>query len=370
MNPRDIRARLPSDLLSWRIPGPDLIDDVTLWENARKIFEDVNIYLWQWTDPCYQRAREGDMVLSSGFAYIRKQRVESWGSITKRFNNLNGSCHGATMADGHSAVARIIAIGDGGQNHLNALRKLACGADSLLVDNHTIPLWREVHFEDMVFGVFPFIGETLENCYAPWIKNSVGDIIDMILQALQGLAFVHSRNIAHRDADKANFLVQWHPESLDTMQVPIVRPRVYLNDFERAWELPTCIFSNDMDPLSHIYSRPTAPEVQSGEPYDAFKTDVWQFSASFWDFRSTVPAIDEVLEAMRGDNAATRPSSSEARDRLAVAFHSTAPIHLLIPPEVHEELLVCDHVECDRFPGGIAQRANAWSSRLRGVSDL
>ena len=55
----------------------------------------------------------------------------------------------------------------------------------MLVDNHTIPLWREVHFEDMVFGVFPFVGETLENCYAPWIQNSFGDIIDMILQALE-----------------------------------------------------------------------------------------------------------------------------------------------------------------------------------------
>ncbi|KAI0332651.1 hypothetical protein GY45DRAFT_462567 [Cubamyces sp. BRFM 1775] len=205
MDPKDIRARLPSNLLSWRNPGPSHIDDMTLWENAREIFENVNIYLWRWTDPCYQRAREGDMVLSSGFAYVRPQRVSHWGAITKRFNNLNGSCHGATTADGHSAVARIIAIGDSGQHHLNALRKLACGADSLLVDNHTIPLWREVHFEDMVFGIFPFIGGHLGNCYAPWLKNSVGDIADMILQALEGLAFIHSKNIAHRTRQTSSF---------------------------------------------------------------------------------------------------------------------------------------------------------------------
>ena len=99
--------------------------------------------------------------------------------------NQNGLCHGATTADGHSAIVRIISIGDEGKNHLQVLRKIARGNDSLLVDNHAVPLWREVHFEDMVFGVFPFIGGCLFECYAPWIKNSVGDIVDMILQAIE-----------------------------------------------------------------------------------------------------------------------------------------------------------------------------------------
>ena len=99
--------------------------------------------------------------------------------------NQNGLCHGATTADGHSVVVRIISIGNEGNNHLQVLRKIARGNDSLLVDNHAVPLWREVHFEDMVFGVFPFIGCDLFDIYAPWIKNSVGDIVDMILQAIE-----------------------------------------------------------------------------------------------------------------------------------------------------------------------------------------
>ncbi|KAI0323995.1 hypothetical protein GY45DRAFT_1227535, partial [Cubamyces sp. BRFM 1775] len=64
--------------------------------------------------------------------------------------------------------------------------------------------------------------------------------------------------------------------------------------------------------------------------YDAFKADVWQFADSLWNFRSTIPAINEILAAMQGANPTTRPSSSEARDRLASVLHSMAPIDLLI----------------------------------------
>ena len=86
-----------------------------------------------------------------------------------------------------------------------------------------------------------------------------------------------------------NFLVQLYPESLANMRVPTIRPRVYLNDFERAMELPTGVLSAETDPLNDGYMRIVAPEARSGRPYDAFKADVWQFADSLWNFRVCAP---------------------------------------------------------------------------------
>ena len=71
------------------------------------------------------------------------------------------------------------------------------------------------------------------------------------------------------------------------MQVPICRPRVFLIDFEVAYE-----FSPDTPeencrltgPPWEDYLRETAPEVALG-PYDPFKADVWQLADSFSDFK-------------------------------------------------------------------------------------
>lgn len=91
-----------------------------------------------------------------------------------------------------------------------------------------------------------------------------------------------------QDLCKSNYVVQWHPESLATMQIPSSRPRVFLTDFEMAYEFPA-----DMPPEERMltglpienYQRPVPPEITSGNPYDPFKADVWQLAESFSDFR-------------------------------------------------------------------------------------
>lgn len=80
---------------------------------------------------------------------------------------------------------RIAAIGEVGRHHVEILRKLARGTKSLLTNNHVVPLWNEVHHEDLAFIVSPYVGGSLRECYGWWAKNSVGDIVDMILQALE-----------------------------------------------------------------------------------------------------------------------------------------------------------------------------------------
>ncbi|KAH9924383.1 uncharacterized protein B0H18DRAFT_877932 [Fomitopsis serialis] len=247
----------------------------------------------------------------------------------------NELTRGGTTGDGLHAVVRVAAMGEEGKRHLEILRKLARGTRSLFMDNHVVPLWQEVQFEDIVFTVSPFVAHSMAECYGQWAKNSVGDIIDMILQALEAIVFVHDLGIVHRDLCKANYVVQWHPESLKSMRVPLNRPRVFLTDFETAYEFHPDVPS-EQRLLSGLpikdYRRPVPPEMACGALYDPFKADVWQLAESFADFRATIPDIDAVLEQMLEPNVALRLSAVEARDKLAAVVHNIPPVSLLISP--------------------------------------
>lgn len=98
-------------------------------------------------------------------------------------------------------------MGDQGRQHIEILRKLARGTRSLLTDNHVVPLWREVAYEDMTFIVSPYVGHSMDDCYGAWAKNSVGDIVDMILQALEvSLECLHSSRSMTRVPSRGNNL--------------------------------------------------------------------------------------------------------------------------------------------------------------------
>jgi serine/threonine protein kinase len=167
------------------------------------------------------------------------------------------------------------------------------------------------------------VGAEVCDVYGAWAKNSVGDVVGIIIQMLEvsllatvlqlakifmpkALAFIHQRNVAHRvrifltyatfpwkflqDAFHDNFLVQWHPESLATKKISTSTPRVYLTDFEVAVEFPAECPAEDQLcnglPINgsfslEKYSRPHAPELQSGKSYNPFKLDIWQLGTCF-----------------------------------------------------------------------------------------
>ena len=91
----------------------------------------------------------------------------------------------ARTKEGHDVVVRVLSVGEEGKRHLAILRKIATGERSLLSNNHTLPMFREIIFEDITFGIFPKAGSDLGAMYRSWANNSVGDIMDMILQALE-----------------------------------------------------------------------------------------------------------------------------------------------------------------------------------------
>ena len=192
---------MPRTLEGWRNPGPGWQDEVEVWDLARDSLRMAGIDLWHLRVP-YQVPNPNRVPLSSGFAYITPSRSEEWASRLRTFNthvspyqSLRATClkraaqnainHGGTCSDGHDVVVRVIVVADEGREHLRILRKLSQGTISLLTNNHVVPLWREVHLEDTTFAIFPFIGHRVRDCYGYWAKNSVGDILDMLLQALE-----------------------------------------------------------------------------------------------------------------------------------------------------------------------------------------
>ena len=46
-------------------------------------------------------------------------------------------------------------------------------------------MFMEFQFEDIVFGIFLKVGAEMSYAYGFWPNNSVGDIIDMLLQMLK-----------------------------------------------------------------------------------------------------------------------------------------------------------------------------------------
>ncbi|EIW51783.1 uncharacterized protein TRAVEDRAFT_136543 [Trametes versicolor FP-101664 SS1] len=258
----------------------------------------------------------------------------------------NAMLRAARTVDGRDVVIRVIRVGSEGQNQLDVLQCMARGPYSQATPNHAIPLFELFELEDITFGIFPRVGFSMADAYDSWAENSVGDVIDMVLQCLEALAFLHSMNMAHRDAFKDNFLVQWHPESLATDQLTISRPRVFLHDFETAVR-----FSVDVPPHERIctglplcpsfalperYFRPVPPEVSSGNPYDPFKLDVWQFGISLIDFRTTIREIDDILVSLTEVDPAIRVSAYDALKSLAKVVSSIPPDRLNIAPVVIE----------------------------------
>ena len=51
-------------------------------------------------------------------------------------------------------------------------------------------MFGELQFEDIIFGIFPKVGGDIFG-YEFWAKNSVGDIIEMLLQMLEVSFILH-----------------------------------------------------------------------------------------------------------------------------------------------------------------------------------
>ncbi|KAI0716119.1 kinase-like domain-containing protein, partial [Cerioporus squamosus] len=335
--------QLPQDLHSWRIPGDEtVLEEDAYWESLRSVFDQQGYTLW--------KKRSGIRVfdipnihdvIQNGWAYASPARtmneVAGGAASLCMFQPLTSLCHAASARNGQCVVIRIVKMGDEGQQHLDILRRIGRAPHTLMSTNHAIPLLQEICFDDMTFCVFPFVGFPVDDAYQGWAENSVGDIVDMIVQMLEALAYIHKFRIAHLDAYKENFLVQYHPESLRSGKVAVSRPRVVLNDFESAVQFPAHtpvaeqVVTGTPRGVWESYGRKCPPEVYTGKPYNPYGVDIWQLGYSLSTLRTTVPQIDTVLTSLRD---AERSSAKTHLDQLRDIVNATPPNALQISPVI------------------------------------
>ncbi|KAA1478271.1 kinase-like protein [Dentipellis sp. KUC8613] len=335
--------KIPLTLTEWR-KNMLMGDDTGVWSEFRGVLQDAGVMLWPHSGSSFLKRKPSPYIRPNGYAYVTPSRglddfAPGSGRQLTLFEYSNDLKRPATLQNGQDGIVRIVVLRETGHTHLNILRKIATEPLALLTHNHVLPMLTEIRFDPVTFCVFPLVGgESMRCSYSGlWAKSSVGDLLDMIMQALEGLAFIHDLKIAHRDAFSDNFLVEWQPESLRTMTVPTTRPRVYMNDFETA-----VMFEPDTDPSEctcigcpmgnpDTYTRPMTPEILKEEPYDPFKLDVWQLGVSLV-FETTIAPIDEIIASMWHGEDADRPTAREVLSRLSTIVHSIAPQSLLIPP--------------------------------------
>ncbi|TBU35396.1 kinase-like domain-containing protein [Dichomitus squalens] len=343
-------SQLPPDLKTWRGPSGEERDRKfmeAIWKDLNGFLAESGYTLWEYEYLFLTTAPSRAGVVPNGYMYSNPLRAftDDPGSITELlvYEYRNALTRAARASDGRDVVIRVLAIGGEGREHVKLLQTFAQGEYSLMSSNHMLPLLGLMDLGDITFGVFPKVACSCLDAYNSFAEASVGDIVDMLAQCLEGLVFLHHFGIAHRDAFKDNFLIQWIPESLRfEYDTPPSRPRVYVNDFEIAihftkdvpQEKRVCIGRPSGGSLPGPSGRPMPPEVDSGRPYDPFKLDVWQLGTSFNDFKSTIPEIDAVLTSMVDPDPTTRPTAYQAMKTLLNVVASIPPKDLVFPPEL------------------------------------
>ncbi|KAF8894270.1 hypothetical protein CPB85DRAFT_224180 [Mucidula mucida] len=271
---------LPKSLSDWGVSVPE--NDT--WEDLHSLFQAHGIELWKrgyWV----RLTRPGTgYPLSSGFIYVAphlKYNVGSGGGRELKYKTFSSVYHRVgSNRDGAAVVVHAAAKGEEGRERLTLTRLLGTGGESFVSTNHMLPLWGEVIYQDMVFLVYPLVHASFQHVFQAETDddrafgrgNSLGDILDMMLQCVEAIAFLHSRRVAHRDAFIQNYLVQWLPQSLRRGKPSTTKPRVYLIDLEFSIQFSTdCpeeqrkVVGPPLD--SPHYGVPMPPEGRDGKPY-------------------------------------------------------------------------------------------------------
>jgi hypothetical protein len=198
--------QLPKDLATWRNGIPGHKDPFNaIWSQLQGFFNRHDLRLWI--------SPKGSSVLhaptkefpSPGFVYMTHSDPRSGHRLTflpmrvcdvfwTRLSCLtllqNALSYVARRRDGLDVVVRVLTAGGQGDNHRRILKRIACGQEVLLQDNHVLPLLYELVYQDITFGIFPRVSVCMERSICSWPKNSVGDVLDMIMRALSDSAHI------------------------------------------------------------------------------------------------------------------------------------------------------------------------------------
>ncbi|KAI0800218.1 kinase-like protein [Fomes fomentarius] len=194
--------------------------------------------------------------------------------------------------------------------------------------NHCIPIFQVLPDplnSNLSLMVMPY----LRPCNDPefW---TIGEVIDFIDQTVEGLAFLHKQNVAHRDIAVANIMMDGralypgghHPVrrnyTPDAMfkATPLTRTERPVRYFYIDFGL-SMMFS-DGDPryaVGDVGRDDKVPELSSHTPYDPFKVDIYAlgnlYFKEFEEKYSGVEFLLSMIERMKEEHPEKRPPMDE-----------------------------------------------------------
>ncbi|KZT41920.1 hypothetical protein SISSUDRAFT_1126085 [Sistotremastrum suecicum HHB10207 ss-3] len=344
---------LPQTLASWRgfSSGPGNPLSWQLWDKLKPWLTEKGYHLWDVVDG---RVNAFPPKSNPGF-----RSPDGFVFSVPRIP-MNEICFPADKAihfpartsDHRDVVIRLIRKGDDGQEHLEVLRDLARGERAFHAGNHCVPLLDELQLEDMTFAVFPFLADRADK---PWFYD-FGEVFDFLVQALEGISYLHDNLVAHLDIDIDNFLfnfasarryTEFRKRETFRSHFPV---RYCLGDME------LCVrFTPESEPASRKivgipverigvhpsdYGRELAPEMALSEPYCPFKADMWQFgSMLYYMFQPSaeiLPDLYALIEALKCYDPDGRPTAMKALETVRVMKGRT-PAEVLseqVPPAI------------------------------------
>ncbi|KAI0266075.1 hypothetical protein BC834DRAFT_924050 [Gloeopeniophorella convolvens] len=197
--------------------------------------------------------------------------------------------------------------------------------------NHSVPIldaFVDPADESFSYLVMPFL---LPVCNPPF--HSVGEILDFVDQVFEGLVFMHSKGVAHRNCSKRNLVMDatamyprgFHP-AVDFMlpdysgrapMIPRSMAGVKYYFVDHRWSL---YFSPGSQPRLVIGNAGTrdrdVPELRRSGPYDPFKMDMLLIGNALdqlsYEEYSNIGFLTPLILSMGRRNPYERPTAEQA----------------------------------------------------------
>ncbi|EKM49864.1 uncharacterized protein PHACADRAFT_214379 [Phanerochaete carnosa HHB-10118-sp] len=251
--------------------------------------------------------------------------------------------------------------------------------------NHAVPIvdsFKDDEVDEYSYIVMPFLRKMNDPPF-----DLVNDVLDFADQVLEGLAFMHSHDVAHRDAAPTNILMDADPLYPQGFH-PVQRNRLP-NFTSKAWPysrfgapagvryyfadfgLSVRIWPRDEPRFvrGHIGADRDAPELSDTVPYDPFKVDVFVlgnvFRKQIHDKYFRVGFLGPLIKAMTQQSPDDRPTAEEALEQWRKIRQRVLGIQRLCRLRGREEALaraiVLDVVSVIKVAYILAKRFSGWS---------
>ncbi|EJD51121.1 hypothetical protein AURDEDRAFT_159532 [Auricularia subglabra TFB-10046 SS5] len=246
------------------------------------------------------------------------------GTRMKHMQQIAATVYPALLSDGTEVMLKVVSKRPGVSPQLSILRFLSQEPQRSMVENHAIPILREVTFQDWTFVAMPRYGRT-GLADATFLKSdwfvTVREMFDFVHQSLEAFAFLHDHLIAHQDIAEPNFVMNLvgHTTIGYLSAVPI---RYYVVDFEHAIQFPqntTPEVRRRVGPPGEDFAPDRlAPEIGE-QPHCPFAADAWQLGLVYFRLFSSQtqnPTFRRIIASMISPQPEERPSLGDALNEL------------------------------------------------------